>query len=65
MLEGGGEDDSDKVELGRKPKLGKDGKPWRGRKRRTSDDIKRDKLVEEVLRESRRERFPKPPSQHC
>ena len=35
------------------PKLRKDGKPWRNRKRRTSDDIERDKLVEEVLRESK------------
>ncbi|KAH0536910.1 hypothetical protein FGG08_006248 [Glutinoglossum americanum] len=38
-----------------KVRLGKDGKPWRGRKRRTSEDIQRDKLVEEVLRESRLE----------
>ena len=38
-----------------KPRLRKDGKPWRGRRRRNSEDIKRDKLVEEVLRESRRE----------
>jgi hypothetical protein len=36
-----------------KARLGRDGKPWRGRKRRASDDIKRDKLVEEVLRENR------------
>jgi hypothetical protein len=40
---------------GTKPRLGPDGKPWRRRRRRNSDDIKRDKLVEEVLRESRRE----------
>jgi hypothetical protein len=33
---------------------GKDGRPRRGQKRRTSEDIRRDKLVEEVLRESRR-----------
>lgn len=32
-----------------------DGKPWRNRKRRTSADIERDRLVEEVLRESKRE----------
>ncbi|TKA62512.1 hypothetical protein B0A49_09229 [Cryomyces minteri] len=32
-----------------KVRLGKDGKPWRGRKRRNSEDVKRDKLVEEVL----------------
>jgi hypothetical protein len=37
-----------------KVRLGRDGKPWRGRKRRGSDDVKRDKLVEEVLRENRR-----------
>lgn len=37
-----------------KVRLGPDGKPWRGRKRRGSDDIKRDKLVEDVLRENGR-----------
>lgn len=36
-----------------KVRLGPDGKPWRGRRRRNSDDIRRDKLVEEVLRESK------------
>ena len=36
-----------------KVRLGKDGKPWRGRKRRGSDDVKRDQLVDEVLRENR------------
>jgi len=35
----------------RKPRLGKDGKPWRLRKRRNSDDLKRDELVEAVLKE--------------
>lgn len=35
-----------------------DGKPWRGRKRRNSDDIRRDQLVEEVLRESKRKESP-------
>ena len=38
-----------------KVRLGKDGKPRRVRRRRNSNDIKRDKLVEEVLRESKRE----------
>lgn len=33
----------------------KDGKAWRNRKRRNSKDIERDRLVEEVLRESKRE----------
>ena len=37
-----------------KVRLGRDGKPRRGRKRRGSEDIKRDKLVEEVLKESKR-----------
>lgn len=39
---------------GKKPRLNKDGKPWRQRKRRNSEDIRRDQLVEEVLRESKR-----------
>lgn len=37
-----------------KPRLRRDGKPFR-RKRRTSTDVKRDKLVEEVMRESKLE----------
>ena len=36
-----------------KPRLGKDGKPMRRRNRRTSDDVKRDQLVEQVLKESK------------
>jgi hypothetical protein len=48
------DDDSAPEGKSRKPKLGRDGKPWRERKRRTSEDIRRDKLVEEVLRENRR-----------
>lgn len=35
-------------------RLRRDGKPWRGRRRRNSQDVKRDQLVEEVMRESRR-----------
>lgn len=38
----------------KKPRLGRDGKPWRGRNRRGSEDMKRDKLVEEFLHENRR-----------
>lgn len=38
-----------------KVRLRRDGKPWRGRRRRNSDDVKRDRLVEEVMKESRRE----------
>ena len=45
----------------KKPRLGRDGKPWRGRKRRNSEDIARDKLVEQILHESRRT-SPAPPS---
>ncbi|KAI0600162.1 hypothetical protein F4775DRAFT_93624 [Biscogniauxia sp. FL1348] len=37
----------------KKVRLGKDGKPWRPRNRRNSDDIRRDQLVEELLRENR------------
>ena len=49
----------------RKPRLGRDGKPMKPRpkKRRDSEDIKRDQLVEQVLRESRLEIYdePEPP----
>ncbi|KUI66158.1 hypothetical protein VM1G_01950 [Cytospora mali] len=37
----------------KRARLGKDGKPWRSRKRRASEDIKRDQLVEELMRENR------------
>jgi hypothetical protein len=56
-LDGEEIEDEDKPGKSGKPgklRLGRDGKPWRGRKRRGSDDVKRDKLVEEVLRENRR-----------
>lgn len=45
---------SDTVDTETTQRLGKDGKPRRGQRRRTSEDIRRDRLVEEVLRESRR-----------
>ena len=51
-LEGG---NAEPEEAPGKVRLGKDGKPRRARRRRNSDDVKRDKLVEEVLRESKRE----------
>ncbi|KAI5291144.1 hypothetical protein KEM54_006134 [Ascosphaera aggregata] len=38
----------------------KGGKNWRGAKRRTSEDIRRDQLVEEVLRESRLDVYDEP-----
>lgn len=37
-----------------KVRLGRDGKPWRGRKKRNSEDIRRDALVDDILKESRR-----------
>ena len=43
-----------------KVRLRKDGKPYEWRKRRNSDDVKRDKLVEEVMRESRLEIYDEP-----
>ena len=48
----------------RKPRIGRDGKPMkpRPRKRRNSEDIKRDQLVEQVLRESRLEIYDEPES---
>lgn len=58
-LEGQGAEDEDGPSDGppKKVRLGKDGKPWRPRNRRNSDDVKRDQLVEEFLRENRR-KFP-------
>jgi hypothetical protein len=40
----------------RKPKLRRDGKPWR-RKQRNSEDAKRDKLVEDILHETKCKHF--------
>ncbi|KAI0854435.1 hepatocellular carcinoma-associated antigen 59-domain-containing protein [Daldinia vernicosa] len=59
------DDDEQRQQSGRpkKVRLGRDGKPWRPRNRRNSDDIKRDQLVEEILRESRLDVYeaPTPP----
>jgi hypothetical protein len=38
----------------KKPRLRRDGKPWRPRNRRDSDAVKRDQIVDEILREARR-----------
>lgn len=43
-----------------KVRLRRDGKPYGWRKRRNSNDVKRDKLVEEVMRESRLEIYDEP-----
>lgn len=50
------EDDESSSSRTKKPRLGPDGKPWRSRNRRGSDDIKRDQLVEEFLSENRRKK---------
>lgn len=52
-------EDEDAAATGKnkKVRLGRDGKPWRGRKRRNSEDIKRDALVEELLHENRSKLF--------
>lgn len=50
-LEGG---EAEIEEFSGKLRLRRNGKPWRGRRRRNSEDVKRDKLVEEVMNESRR-----------
>jgi len=44
----------------KKNRLGRNDKQWRGRKMRTSEDIKRDQLVEEVLRESKLDVYDEP-----
>jgi hypothetical protein len=46
------ESDAEATSKPAKVRLGPDGKPWRGRKRRGSEDVKRDRIVEEVLREN-------------
>ncbi|KAL8719394.1 MAG: hypothetical protein Q9225_003599 [Loekoesia sp. 1 TL-2023] len=56
-LEGG---EPEFEEVTGKVRLRRDGKPWRGRRRRNSDDVKRDKLVEEVMKESRLEIYDEP-----
>jgi Hepatocellular carcinoma-associated antigen 59 len=55
-------DQDEKPRKPRKPRMGRDGKPMkpRPRKRRNSEDIKRDQLVEQVLRESRLEIYDEP-----
>ena len=49
------DDDDDDVnpDQRKKVRLGPDGKPWRSRKRRASDDVKRDQIIEQFLSENR------------
>ncbi|RNJ61207.1 hypothetical protein D7B24_000060 [Verticillium nonalfalfae] len=44
----------------KKTRLGRDGKPLRQRNRRTSDDVARDKMVEDFLRENRLDVYENP-----
>lgn len=54
-LDGEEVEDEETKKKPQKVRLGPDGKPWRSRKkRRGSEDVKRDKMVEDVLRENRR-----------
>lgn len=45
--------DEDSEGSRKRVRVGKDGKPWRSRKRRPSDAMKRDQLVEELMRENK------------
>jgi len=57
-LEGDEDIEDNVVKKPVKVRLGPDGKPWRSKKkRRGSDDVKRDRLVEDILRENRRKLF--------
>ncbi|KAK7952031.1 mRNA splicing factor rna helicase [Apiospora aurea] len=58
LLAGEKVDDEEPAGPPKKVRLGRDGKPWRPRNRRDSDAMKRDQLVEELMRENRREWFP-------
>ncbi|KAI0404361.1 hypothetical protein F4802DRAFT_598323 [Xylaria palmicola] len=62
-LQGLAVEDEDEAGRPKKVRLGRDGKPWRPRNRRNSDDVKRDQLVEEILRENRLDVYetPTPP----
>jgi hypothetical protein len=57
-LVGDGSPSPTEDEPSKKARPGSEGKSWRNRKRRNSEDIERDRLVEEVLRESRRKYSP-------
>ncbi|KAI0974483.1 hypothetical protein F4678DRAFT_378583 [Xylaria arbuscula] len=62
-LQGLAVEDEESSERRKKARLGRDGKPWRSKNRRNSDDIKRDQLVEDILRENRLDVYetPTPP----
>lgn len=57
-LDGEEVEDDEMKKKPQKIRLGPDGKPWRSRKkRRGSEDVKRDKMVEDVFRENRRKSY--------
>jgi len=47
-------EDEEQSERPKKVRLGRDGKPWRPKNQRDNDAIKRDQIVEEILRENKR-----------
>lgn len=53
-MEGESVEDEEGGSSRKRVRLGKDGKPWRSRKRRDSDALKREQLVEQILRENKR-----------
>jgi len=57
------EDDEEGDSRAKKMRLGRDGKPWRPRNRRGSQDIERDRRVEEFLRENRLDVYDVPSEQ--
>ncbi|KAF9774508.1 hypothetical protein IL306_007462 [Fusarium sp. DS 682] len=48
----------------KKPRLRRDGKPWLPRNRRDSDALKRDQIVDEILRETRLDLYEPAPEQY-
>ncbi|KAK3985961.1 hepatocellular carcinoma-associated antigen 59-domain-containing protein [Cladorrhinum sp. PSN332] len=52
-LQGQIDEDEESGDGRQKVRIGRDGKPWRPRNRRNSDDIKRDQLVEAFLSENK------------
>ncbi|KAK8089666.1 hypothetical protein PG997_004627 [Apiospora hydei] len=60
LLAGEKVDDEEPAGPPKKVRLGRDGKPWRPRNRRDSDAMKRDQLVEELMRENRLDMYETP-----
>ncbi|RBQ82016.1 hypothetical protein FVER14953_00906 [Fusarium verticillioides] len=48
----------------KKPRLRRDGTPWRPRNRRDSDALKRDQIVDEILHETRLDLYEPTPGQN-